>query len=132
MRGGGYGLLGDIVVGIIGAFIGGFLLSVLGIGGSAGFVGSIVVAFIGAVILIAMLSALARVARPCSRQDEAIGADTPGTLAVRPFASGRMPSRERDSEGRTMAGRDVEFPANGGRASGYLSAPDSAAVPAWW
>ena len=59
MRGGGFGLLGDIVVGIIGAFIGGFVLTVLGIGGSAGFVGSIVVAFIGAVILIALLRALA-------------------------------------------------------------------------
>jgi uncharacterized membrane protein YeaQ/YmgE (transglycosylase-associated protein family) len=59
MRGGGYGLLGDIVVGIIGAFLGGFLLSVLGIGGSAGFVGSIVVAFIGAVVLIAILRAIA-------------------------------------------------------------------------
>ena len=48
MRGGGYGLVGDIIVGIIGAFI----------GGSAGFVGSIVVAFVGAVILIALLRAL--------------------------------------------------------------------------
>ena len=59
MRGGGYGLLGDIIVGIIGAFIGGFLLSVLGIGGSAGLIGSIVVAFIGAVVLIAILRAIA-------------------------------------------------------------------------
>jgi uncharacterized membrane protein YeaQ/YmgE (transglycosylase-associated protein family) len=59
MRGGGYGLLGDIVVGIIGGFIGGFVLTLLGVTGSAGFVGSIVVAFIGAVILIAILRALA-------------------------------------------------------------------------
>ena len=58
MRGGGYGLVGDIIVGIIGAFIGGFVLTLLGIGGSAGFVGSIVVAFIGAVVLIALLRAL--------------------------------------------------------------------------
>ena len=58
MRGGGFGLVGDIVVGIVGAFIGGFLLTVLGIGGSAGLVGSIVVAFIGAVVLIAILRAL--------------------------------------------------------------------------
>ena len=76
MRGGGYGLVGDIVVGIIGAFIGGFLLTVLGIGGSAGFVGSIVVAFIGAVVLIALLRALTpgtderlAQARPRSRGD---------------------------------------------------------------
>jgi len=59
MKGGGYGLLGDIIVGIIGAFVGGFVLSLLGIGGSAGLLGSIVVAFIGAVILIALLNALA-------------------------------------------------------------------------
>ena len=58
MKGGGYGLLGDIIVGIIGAFVGGFVLSLLGIGGSAGLLGSIVVAFIGAVILIAILRAL--------------------------------------------------------------------------
>ena len=32
MRGGGYGIVGDIIVGIIGAFIGGFLASLLGIG----------------------------------------------------------------------------------------------------
>jgi uncharacterized membrane protein YeaQ/YmgE (transglycosylase-associated protein family) len=59
MRGGGYGLLGDIVVGIIGAFVGGFVLSLLGFAGTAGLIGSIVVAFIGAVILIAILRALA-------------------------------------------------------------------------
>ena len=58
MKGGGYGLLGDIIVGIIGAFVGGFVLSLLGIGGSAGLLGSIVVAFIGAVILIAIVRAL--------------------------------------------------------------------------
>ena len=58
MRGGGYGLLGDIIIGIIGAFIGGFVLSLLGIGGSAGLIGSIVVAFIGAIVLLALLNAL--------------------------------------------------------------------------
>ncbi|HEY3082996.1 MAG TPA: GlsB/YeaQ/YmgE family stress response membrane protein, partial [Chloroflexota bacterium] len=58
MKGGGYGLVGDIVVGITGAFVGGFVLSLLGIGGSAGLLGSIVVAFIGAVILIAIVRAL--------------------------------------------------------------------------
>jgi|SRR5215471_16875241 len=51
---GGYGLVGDIVIGLVGAFIGGFLASVLGLGVS-GLVGTIIVAFIGAVILIALL-----------------------------------------------------------------------------
>jgi uncharacterized membrane protein YeaQ/YmgE (transglycosylase-associated protein family) len=58
MRGGGYGILGDIIVGIVGAFIGGFVASLLGFGGSAGLVGSIVIAFIGACILIAILRAV--------------------------------------------------------------------------
>ena len=55
MKGGGYGIVGDIIVGVIGAFIGGLLASFLGISGSAGFIGSIVIAFIGAVVLIAIL-----------------------------------------------------------------------------
>ena len=58
MRGGGYGILGDIIVGIVGAFIGGFVASLLGFGGSAGLVGSIIIAFIGACILIAILRAV--------------------------------------------------------------------------
>ena len=58
MKGGGYGLIGDIVIGIIGAFIGGWLFGLLMPGTSAGLIGSIVVAFIGAVILIAILRAV--------------------------------------------------------------------------
>ncbi|GAC1566391.1 MAG: hypothetical protein NVS3B14_08260 [Ktedonobacteraceae bacterium] len=54
MRGGGYGIVGDIVIGIVGAFLGGFLASLLGIGAS-GLVGTLVIAFIGACILIAIL-----------------------------------------------------------------------------
>jgi uncharacterized membrane protein YeaQ/YmgE (transglycosylase-associated protein family) len=59
MRGGGYGLIGDIVVGLIGAFIGGWLAGFLGIG-SFGLIGTIVVAFIGACILLAILHAVTR------------------------------------------------------------------------
>lgn len=59
MRGGGYGILGDIVVGLIGAIIGGFIASLLGLGAS-GFIGTIIVAFIGACILIAILRAVSR------------------------------------------------------------------------
>jgi uncharacterized membrane protein YeaQ/YmgE (transglycosylase-associated protein family) len=54
MTGGGYGLIGDIVVGLIGAVIGGVLLGMLG-GAEYGLLGTIVVAFIGACILIAIL-----------------------------------------------------------------------------
>jgi uncharacterized membrane protein YeaQ/YmgE (transglycosylase-associated protein family) len=58
MRGGGFGLIGDIVMGIIGAFIGGLLFAFLLPGSSVGLLGSIVVAFIGAVVLIALVRAL--------------------------------------------------------------------------
>jgi len=58
MRGGGYGIVGDIIVGIIGAFLGGVIASALGFGGSTGFIGSIIIALIGAIILIAILRAL--------------------------------------------------------------------------
>src|SRR5579864_8027935 len=60
MRGGGYGLIGDIVVGIIGAFIGGWLAGLLGIGGSSSLIVSIVIAFVGACILLAILHAVSR------------------------------------------------------------------------
>lgn len=60
MRGGGYGLIGDIVVGLIGAFIGGWLADQLGLGGSSSLLVSIVIAFIGACILIAILHAVSR------------------------------------------------------------------------
>ena len=51
MKGGGYGVVMDIVLGIIGAVIGGWLLGVLGIH-AGGFIGTIIVAVFGAVILI--------------------------------------------------------------------------------
>ena len=57
MRGGGYGIVGDIIVGLVGALIGGFLASLVGLGAS-GFIGTIIVAFIGACILIAILRAV--------------------------------------------------------------------------
>ena len=58
MKGGGYGLVGDIVMGVIGAFVGGLLFSFLLPGSSAGLIGSIIVAFIGAVVLIMVVRAL--------------------------------------------------------------------------
>jgi uncharacterized membrane protein YeaQ/YmgE (transglycosylase-associated protein family) len=58
MRGGGYGLIGDIVVGVLGAFLGGWVSNLLGMGGSYGLIGSIVIAFIGACLLLALLRAV--------------------------------------------------------------------------
>ncbi|HLI87939.1 MAG TPA: GlsB/YeaQ/YmgE family stress response membrane protein [Ktedonobacteraceae bacterium] len=59
MRGGGYGIVGDIIVGLVGALIGGFLASLVGLG-STGIIGTIIIAFIGACILIAILRAVTR------------------------------------------------------------------------
>jgi uncharacterized membrane protein YeaQ/YmgE (transglycosylase-associated protein family) len=59
--GGGFGLLGDIVVGVVGAFVGGFLFRALGVGSPfAGLAGSIFVAFIGAVVLLLCLRLIRR------------------------------------------------------------------------
>ena len=53
------GLLTDIVVGIVGAIIGGFIFGMLGQGGVSGInIGSIVIATIGAVVLLAVLRLL--------------------------------------------------------------------------
>jgi uncharacterized membrane protein YeaQ/YmgE (transglycosylase-associated protein family) len=59
MRGGGYGVVGDMIVGVIGALIGGWLFGVLGIG-IGGLIGAIITAFVGAVILIALLRVIRR------------------------------------------------------------------------
>jgi len=60
MKGGGYGVIGDLIVGVIGGLIGGFLASLIfGADTLNGInIVSIVTAFVGAVILIAILRAL--------------------------------------------------------------------------
>jgi uncharacterized membrane protein YeaQ/YmgE (transglycosylase-associated protein family) len=60
MKGGGYGLLGDIVVGVIGAVLGGWLFGKLGIFPGGGLIGSLIVAFVGAVILIFLVRLIKR------------------------------------------------------------------------
>jgi len=59
VAGRGFGCIADIIVGVVGAFVGGFLLhNIFGVGGTQGFFGSIVVAFIGAAALLAALKLL--------------------------------------------------------------------------
>jgi uncharacterized membrane protein YeaQ/YmgE (transglycosylase-associated protein family) len=59
MRGGGYGLVGDLIVGVIGALLGGWLFGVLGIS-AGGLLGALITAFVGAVILIVLLRVIRR------------------------------------------------------------------------
>ena len=54
MKGGGFGLVGDLVVGVIGAILGGFLFGLLQIG-ATGLIGQLVVATVGAIVLIWLL-----------------------------------------------------------------------------
>jgi len=60
VKGGGFGLVGDIVVGIVGALIAGWLLPRLGIVIGGGIIGAIIDAFIGAVILLLIVRLIKR------------------------------------------------------------------------
>jgi uncharacterized membrane protein YeaQ/YmgE (transglycosylase-associated protein family) len=60
MKGGGYGILIDILLGLVGGVIGGWLFGALGLYPGGGVLGSIVVAFVGAVILVALSRAIKR------------------------------------------------------------------------
>lgn len=55
VKGGGFGVIGDMVVGVLGALIGGLIFEKFGVSSGGGPVGSIIVATIGAVILIYVL-----------------------------------------------------------------------------
>jgi uncharacterized membrane protein YeaQ/YmgE (transglycosylase-associated protein family) len=61
MKGGGYGIVVDIILGILGGILGGWIFSMLGVGAGGGLVGSVIVAFVGAVVLVAISRALRRV-----------------------------------------------------------------------
>ncbi|MGB8494014.1 MAG: GlsB/YeaQ/YmgE family stress response membrane protein [Candidatus Acidiferrum sp.] len=52
MKGGGYGMLVDIILGILGGIVGGWVFGLLGIWPGRGWIGSIIVAFVGAVLLV--------------------------------------------------------------------------------
>jgi len=54
MKGGGFGVPMDIVIGMVGAVIGGWVFRLLGIFPGGGLIGSVLVAFVGAVILLSL------------------------------------------------------------------------------
>lgn len=61
VMGGGYGIIGDIIIGIVGAFIGGWLFARLGVATPfGGLAGTIFTAFIGAVVLLFILRLISR------------------------------------------------------------------------
>jgi uncharacterized membrane protein YeaQ/YmgE (transglycosylase-associated protein family) len=60
VKGGGFGLIGDLVVGVIGAVLGGWLFTTFGASIGGGLIGAIIVATIGAVILLVIVRAIKR------------------------------------------------------------------------
>ena len=60
VKGGGFGLIGDLVIGVVGAVLGGWLFSTLGASAGGGLLGSIVVATIGAVVLLIIVRLIKR------------------------------------------------------------------------
>lgn len=61
MGGTGFGIIGDIIIGIVGAFIGGWLFSAMGVAVPiGGIAGTILVAFIGAVVLLFIIRLVKR------------------------------------------------------------------------
>ena len=52
MKGGGYGLIGDMVLGLVGSVGGGLIFGALGVSAGGGLVPTVFVAFVGAVIVI--------------------------------------------------------------------------------
>ena len=60
MKGGGFGIVGNIVAGVIGAVLGGWLFGVLGISVSGQWVGPLVTATAGAVVLLFAIGLIRR------------------------------------------------------------------------
>lgn len=60
VKGGGFGLIGDLVVGVLGAVFGGFMFSTFGVSSGGGLVGSLVVATAGAVVLLIIVRLVKR------------------------------------------------------------------------
>jgi uncharacterized membrane protein YeaQ/YmgE (transglycosylase-associated protein family) len=61
MKGSGYGVLTDILLGIVGAMVGSRVLGLLGIYSSGGLIPSILVAIVGAVLVVMLVRALKKV-----------------------------------------------------------------------
>jgi uncharacterized membrane protein YeaQ/YmgE (transglycosylase-associated protein family) len=63
IMGGRFGLSGDLLLGVLGAFVGGFLFRALGIFGGTGLLGALVVALCGSVVLLFLLRLIQRPAK---------------------------------------------------------------------
>jgi uncharacterized membrane protein YeaQ/YmgE (transglycosylase-associated protein family) len=59
-RGRGFGCLGNVAIGLLGAVVGGYLFQLLGVRGPAGFLGSLLVALVGAGVLLLIANLMRR------------------------------------------------------------------------
>lgn len=55
MKGGGFGVIGDLVVGVIGALVGGFLFRTMGVSPESGLLSQLIIATVGAIVLLFLL-----------------------------------------------------------------------------
>jgi uncharacterized membrane protein YeaQ/YmgE (transglycosylase-associated protein family) len=60
MKGRGFGVVGDTVIGVIGALLGGFLFRFFGVPAEGGLLGALIVATIGAIVLLFLLRLIKR------------------------------------------------------------------------
>lgn len=63
MKGSGFGMVGDLIVGVLGAIVGGFLFSFFGIT-AGGLMGSLIMAIVGAVVFLFIASLIRRTPHP--------------------------------------------------------------------
>ena len=61
VKGYGFGLIGNIIVGIVGAFVGGWVFARLGLFVGSGIAGEIIAATVGAVILLLLIRLVRRI-----------------------------------------------------------------------
>jgi uncharacterized membrane protein YeaQ/YmgE (transglycosylase-associated protein family) len=54
VKGGGFGLLGDLIAGVLGAYLGGFVLDLVGMS-AYGLIGYLISSIVGAVVLLALI-----------------------------------------------------------------------------
>ena len=66
-RGGGFGILGNLVVGVIGSFVGGFVFNLIGLS-AYGIIGSIISSTIGAIVLLWIIR-IFHVAAPAHKKE---------------------------------------------------------------
>jgi uncharacterized membrane protein YeaQ/YmgE (transglycosylase-associated protein family) len=59
VKGGGFGMVGDLIVGVIGAFVGGLLFRLVGLG-AVGLIGELLVATVGAIVLLVVVRTIKR------------------------------------------------------------------------